>query len=328
MIARRKLLLFAGAAALVAPLACFSQQKVPRIGFLYFGSQQSALETGRYEAFLQGMRELGYVEGNHFVMVARFADGGVDNLPALAAELVAGKVDVIVSSSAPANDALRKVTSTIAVVVTAAIDPVRSGYANSLARPGGNITGMSIQQPELAPKHIELLMLAAPKLSRLAVLWNPDNSGHPATLENTAKAARQKQIQVTHVAARTPAEIESGLVRAGHEHATAIMIFGDGLFAQQFRQIASLAIKLRLISLYQSREFAELGGFMSYGGSIRDNNRRAASFVDKILKVAKPGDLPFEQSTRFELVLNAKTAKAIGVPVPPELLLRADEVIE
>jgi len=274
------------------------------------------------------MRDLGYVEGKHFVIEARYADGKTERLPDLAAELVRSKVDVIVATGTPLYQALQKATKTIPIVITTSPDPVRDGFAASLARPGGNFTGLSSNNAEAIPKHVELLMTAVPRLSRIAVLRNPDNVGSFPQLKSIQAAAQKTGLQVLPVDARTPDGIERGFSTMAKERAEAVIIPGDTFFLQQVRQIAELALKHRLPSTYVTREYAEAGGFMSYGQNITENFRRAATYVDKILKGAKPGELPIEQPTIFELVINRKTARAIGLTIPQELLLRADRVIE
>ena len=330
MISRRTLLLALGSGALawVFPVPAQQRGKPWRVGFFYLGSRQSAMETGRYLAFIQGMRELGYEEGKQFVLVARFADGEYGRIPGLATELTAAKLDVIVSTSSQANHALKQATATTPVVVTTSFDPVREGFAETLARPGRNFTGFSSVTFDISPKHVELLEMAVPKLSRIAALWHPGNAAHPALLQNVEAAARSHSIRIFRVSARTPQEIESGFETMALERVQALIILGDTFFAQQHRQLGERSVKHQLVSIYLTREYAELGGFMSYGPNFRDNYRRSAIFVDKILKGAKAGELPFEQPTKFELVVNRKTARALGLTLSQELLLRADEVIE
>ncbi len=327
---RRKLLTAFGLCALAAPLGAFAQQpaKVWRIGFFYFGSRQSAMDTGRYQLFLQGMRELGYVEGKNFVIEARFADGVNQSLPGLAAELVESKVDVIVTTGSPANIAAQRATRTIPIVVTVSSDPIGEKLAASLARPGGNVTGLSSVNVDVVQKHVELLATTLPRLLRIAVLLNPDNAGHAPMLENIRGAAQRTDKQVQVVRAGTTEEIERGFAAMTSGRADALIILGDTFFLQQIRQIAGFALKRRLPSIATIPEYAEAGGLMSYGSNITAGFRRAATYVDKILKGAKPGDLPIEQPTTYELVVNSRTAKALGIAIPQELLLRADKVIE
>ncbi len=330
MKARRQFLIAFGACALAAPLGAFAQQpaKVWRIGFFYFGSRQSAMDTGRYQLFLQGMRELGYVEGKNFVIEARFADGVNQSLPGLAAELVESKVDVIVTTGSPANIAAQRATRTIPIVVTVSSDPIGERLAASLARPGGNVTGLSSVNVDVVQKHVELLTRTLPRLLRIAVLLNPDNAGHAPMLENIRGAAQRTDKQVQVVRAGTTEEIERGFAAMTSGRADALIILGDTFFLQQIRQIAGFALKRRLPSIATIPEYAEAGGLMSYGSNITAGFRRAATYVDKILKGAKPGDLPIEQPTTYELVVNSRTAKALGIAIPQELLLRADKVIE
>jgi putative ABC transport system substrate-binding protein len=327
---RRQVLIALGLGALAVPLRSLAQQqgKVWRIGFFYFSSRQSALDTGRYEAFLQGMRELGYVEGKHFVVEARFADGKSERLPGLAADLVQSRVDVIVATGGPVYSALQKVTRTIPIVATASPDAVGLGLAASLARPGGNFTGISTAISDFYPKFFELLNIAVPRLFRVAVLSSPFNPAHPPLVKNLEGEARKRGIRVLRVSAGAADEIERGFAVMTRDHADAVIILPDTFFVQQMRQIAALALDHRLPSTHWVLEYVDAGGFMSFGPNITDNFRLAAGYVDKILKGAKPADLPFEQPTLFYLVINRKTAKALGIAIPQELLLRADKVIE
>jgi putative ABC transport system substrate-binding protein len=304
------------------------QAKVARIGFLYHGSRQSSLDTGRYQAFVQGMRELGYVEGTNFTVEARFADGKFERLPALASELVRLKMDVIVATGTPTYRALQHATTTIPVVITVTFDPVGDGFAASMARPGGNITGLSISAADLGSKLLELLKAAVPKLSRVAVLVNPENPAHPPRVIRIMSAAQKVGIQVVLAEAGPVQEIEREFAMMAKERANAAIILADGFFLQESRPIAAQALKHRLPSISQLREYAEAGGLMSYGPNSVDNFRRAATYVDKILKGARPGDLPFEQPTRYQLVINHKTATALGLTIPQALLRQADEVIQ
>ena len=326
---RRKLIIALGASALVAPFAFAQQQgKVWRVGFFYFGSRQSALDTGRYHAFLQGMRELGYVEGKNFVIEARFADGKAEALPGLAADLIRDNIDVIVATGTPVNRALHNSTLTIPVVSAVSSNLVGDGFAASFAWPGGNITGLTDFAPELDQKQVELLEACVPKLSRFAVLLNPSNSGHPGRLKLIEATARKLGIHVLSVEGSTPDDITRGFSAMARHRIQAVLILSDGFLLQQVRQIAGLAVKNRLPSISLNLDYVEGGGLMSYGPNITDNFRRAASYVDKILKGAKPGDLPVEQPTIFELIINGKTAKALGLTIPQSILVRATKVIE
>lgn len=294
------------------------------VGFLYFGSRKSALETGRYDAFLEGMRNLGYAEGKNLSVEGRFADGNTDRLRGLAAELVGLKVDIIVATGGPTVRAAHQATTTVPIVMTVAGDPVVDGFAASLARPGGNITGLSILSGEVTQKYPELLSAAIPGLSRVAVLLNPLNASHPARLKTIQATASQFGQQLLAIEARTVADLERGFGTMTRDRAGAVVVFGDTFFVQQARQIVALALKHRVPSMCPTREFAEVGGFMSYSGEIRDNFRRAATYVDRILKGAKASDLPIEQPTKFEMVINLRTARALGITIPQSLLYRAE----
>ena len=274
------------------------------------------------------MRELGYVEGKNLVIEWRFADTKYERFPSLAAELVKMNVDVIVSNGTAATSAAQKSTTTIPVVMVNANDPVVSGFVKSLAHPEGNITGLSNLAAELSPKHLEMLQSMVPKLSRVAVLMNPNNSSHITALKNIQAAAQTARVAILHMEARTAPEIEKAFSAMTQGKAGAVIVPRDGLFIQQVRQIAELAAKHRLPAIAGVREYVEAGGLMSYGSSISDHYRRTATYVDKILKGAKPGDLPVEQPTKFELVLNLRTAKALGMTFPHGVLLRADEVVQ
>ena len=329
MTTRRRFLIALGAGILAVPRGSLAQpaSKGARIGFLYYGSRQTALDTGRYNAFIQGMGELGYTEGKNFTLEARFADGKGERLPALAAELVRLKVNVIVATGSPVYRALQHST-TIPVVVTVTFDPVGDGFAASMARPGGNFTGLSLSAGDLGPKLLELLKAAVPKMSRVAVLLNPGNPAHPQRVIRIMSAAQNVGIQVWLAEAGTVQEIEREFAVMTKERANAAIIVADGLFLQESQSIAALALKHRLPSISQLRELTEAGGLISYGPNSLDNFRRAATYVDKILKGAKPGDLPFEQPTRYHLVINRKTATALGLKIPEALLRQADEVIQ
>jgi putative ABC transport system substrate-binding protein len=238
------------------------------------------------------------------------------------------KLEVIVTHSTPSTEALQRATSTIPIVMTSIADPVGSGFATSLARPGGNITGLSIITIDLSAKNLELLKIMTPALSRAAFLVNPGNSTHPAALKNVQAAAQQLGVKILPVDARTAEEIERGYAAMRRDRADAVIIPGDGYFILQRRQITELAARYRLPSMCPFREYVEAGGLMSYGQNLVDFYQRAATYVDKILKGAKPGELPIEQPTKIHLAINRKTAKALGLTIPQEILLRADEVIE
>ena len=313
---------------LATPIAAEAQvpAKVPRIGFL--ASYSPTNNAHFLEAFRQGLRELGYVDGQNIAIEYRFAEGRPERLPALAAELVRLKVDVIVTGGPPAPEAAKQATSTIPIVFTVTGDPVAEGLVASVARPGGNITGLASIAPELVGKQLELLKEVAPKVSRVAVLQNPSNHGHPPMLRQADGSARALGVQLHILTARTPPEIEAAFAAMRSQRAGGVLILRDQLFLTQRTQIAALAAKSRLPAVYGNREYAEAGGLMAYGASTPHMYRRAATYVDKILKGAKPADLPVEQPMRFELVINLKTAKALGLTIPQSILIRADEVIQ
>jgi putative ABC transport system substrate-binding protein len=324
----RRNLLWAGlcAIALAAPLASLAQErpKVWRIGFLAADSSSTRV----YDGFQQGMRELGYFEGKNSVIQRRFADGKYERLASLAAELVRMNVDVIVAGTTLSVQAAHQATATIPIVMVAVPDPVGEGFATSLSRPGGNITGLSNIVTELSIKHLELLRTAVPKLSRVAVLINPLNPSDSLILEQIQGAAYARGVKVFPVEATSASQIEAGFGAMTRERAGALIVAADSYFDVQRDQITQLAIKNRLPTIFSSREMTEAGGLMSYGQDLAEHYRRAATYVDKILKGAKPGDLPIEQPTVLELVINRRIAKALGLTIPQELLLRADSVIE
>jgi putative ABC transport system substrate-binding protein len=330
MITRRELLIALGAGALAAPIASFAQQqgKVWRVGFLSPRPRPASLDSDVFGAFLQGMRELGYVERKNLMIEWRFADGKIERLPELAAELVRLKVDVIVTAGLQAPSAAQKATTTIPIVMGTSSDPVGSGFVASLAHPKGNITGLSSITSELSPKHLEMLLSMVPKVSRVAVLMNPTNSSHAMVLKNVQAAAQRSGITILPLEAGTPHEIENTFSMLIQKKAAAVIVVRDSLFNQQVHELATLAIKYRMPSIHGVKEYVEAGGLMSYGPSLTDNFRRAATYVDKIFKGAKPGDLPVEQPTKFELFINRKTAKALGLTIPQSLLVSADKVID
>jgi putative ABC transport system substrate-binding protein len=327
---RRKLLIVLGTGALAAPFGTFAQQqgKVWRVGFLAMRSPTASNPVDTYGAFVQGMRELGYVEGKNLIIEWRLAEGKVERLPTLAAELVQLKVDVIVAAGVQPTSAAQKATTTIPIVMGNSIDPVGSGFVTSLVRPGGNITGLSNLIGDLSPKHFEMLRSMVPKLSRVAILVNPTNSGHETILKTVQTAAQKSSVKILSVQARNPQEIESAFSTMTQGNAEAVIVANDLFFNQQRRQLAELAAKNRLPSVAAVRAYVEAGGLMSYGPSFVENYRRAATYVDKIFKGAKPGDLPVEQPTKFEMFINRKTAKALGLTIPQSLLISADKIIE
>jgi putative ABC transport system substrate-binding protein len=315
------------ASAVVAtPLGALAQQqgKVWRIGFL---SQSSASLSSLYtDAFLKGMRDLGYIEGKNLIVEWRFGDGKFERLPSLAADLVQLRVDVIVATPSPAIAAAQKATTTIPIVMASAGDPLGSGFVKSLARPQGNITGLSVMGSDTGAKQLELLRSVVPKLSRVAVL-TPTAADSP-TSRSVRAAAQKAGVDSLVVEASTSQEIEGAFSTLVRAKADAVIVSSPSTFAPQHRQIAELALKHRMPSMFQDRLQAENGGLMSYGPKFAENYLRAATYVDKILKGAKPGDLPVEQPVSFELVVNLRTAKALGVTIPQTILVRADEVIQ
>jgi len=297
-----------------------------RIGYL---DQGSAVGNGLYfEAFRQGLRNLGWVEGQNIAIEVRFAEGKTDRLRALAAELVGLKVDLIVTASTPAALAVKKATTTIPIVIGFAADPVGSGIVASLARPGGNITGWTHIGVELRAKYLELLKEAVPEAIRFGVLWNPANPVHGPSLKVIEAAAQQLKVELHPVGAQDPKELERTFSALVGKRVEGLIVFPDGMFIAQAPLIIALAARSRLPAMYGVREYAEAGGLMTYGANLSDMFRLGASFVDKILKGAKPADLPVEQPTKFEFIINLKTAKALGLTIPPSLLARADELIQ
>ncbi len=315
---------------LAAPLAAEAQQaaKIPRIGYLV---PNLAASPHQHEAFRQGLRDLGYLEGRNLVIEYRNAEGKLERLPALAAELVALKVDVIVAApgTLPAL-AAKQATRTLPTVFIGVGDPVTSGFVTSLARPGGNLTGLSALTPELVGKWLELLKQAVPGVSRVAVLWQPGAVGERTEkdlLKEADVAAQALGVRLQFVEARGPADVDRAFLDMTRARAGALTVLSTPMFGSERRRLVELAAKNRLPTVYSFREFVDAGGLMSYGPDLADMFRRAATYVDKILKGAKPADLPVEQPTRFELVINLKTAKALGLTIPQSVLIRADEVI-
>ena len=325
---RRDVIALLGGAAAAWPLAARAQQpgKVWRIGFLAGGQRAAVFHI--LAGFPQGMRELGYVEGKHFTIEWRFAEGNLERIPGFAAEFVRMRVDIIVVATAAAVRAVQQATNTIPIVMSYSTDPVGNGFVASFARPGGNTTGLASSTDDTAPKQLELLAAIAPTITHIGLLGKPGNPNHASVLKRAQAAARTAGLAVVPVEANTPEEIENAFAALARERVGAIIGATDALFVSQRRRIAELALHGRLPSMFGQREFVEAGGLMSYGESIKEFNRRAAVFVDKIFKGAKPGDLPIEQPTRFNLVINRKTADALGVTIPPQLYILADEVIE
>ena len=314
---------------LAAPLTADAQQagKVYRIGFIQTAARHEMEHL--IKALDEGLRELGYVEGRNIVFERRFAEGKQERLPALAAELVRLKVDVIVTGSNPVVAAVKQATTTIPVVMAVSRDPVGAGFIASPARPGGNITGLANDPtPEILGKNLELLKQAVPRVSRVAFLWNPVPPGAGTYRDVAASAARKLGVMFQPVAVRGRNEFEGAFAAMVRERADGVVVASDPVLLSARSQVVLLAASHRLPAVYAQREYADAGGLMSYGGNIAHQFRRAATYVDKILKGAKPGDLAVEQAAKFELVINLKTAKALGLTIPPSLLLRADHIIE
>jgi len=283
------------------------------------------------DAFLQGLRDLGYVEGRNIVIEYRDAERKLERLPALAAELVALKVDVIVASGTLAALAAKQATRTLPIVFSPAGDPVGSGLVTSLARPGGNVTGLSAFAPELVGKRLELLKQAVPGVSRVAVLWQPGAFGERTEkdiLKRAEVAGRDLHLPLQFVEARGPADFARAFSDMSIARADALTVLASNMFVSERRRLVDLAAAKRLPAVYSARELVDAGGLMSYGANLADLNRRAATYVDRILKGTKPADLPVEQPAKFELILNLKTAKALGLTIPQSVLGRADEVIQ
>ena len=311
-------------ALLCAPLAHAQQRaKVPRIGFLCVLSGPSPHTV----AFEQGLRALGYVDGQNVAIEYRFTDGRTDPIRDLTAEFVRLKVDVIVVASPQAIRPTKEAIKSIPIVMAQSDDPVGSGFVGSLARPGGNITGLSTVSPELSGKRLELLKEAVPKASRVAVLWNATNPVAALQLRETEAAARVLGVKLQSLGVRGPKDFDGAFAAMRRERAGALIVLPDLMFYEHQKPLLDLAARSRLPVIYEEREFAEGGGLMAYGPSYNDLFRRSAFFVDKILKGAKPGELPVEQPTKFELVVNLKTAKALGLTIPQSILVRATDVI-
>ena len=314
---------------LAAPIAADAQPraKVYRIGYI----QTATVEEQEHltKALEEALRELGYVEGRNVVFERRFAGGKQERLPDLAAELVRLNVDLIVTGANPVIAAVKQATATIPVVMATSRDPVGSGFIASLARPGGNITGMTGDPtPEIQGKRLELLKEAVPRATRLALLWNPLPPGAETYRKEVEHAARKLGVSLRAVEARGRNEFEGAFAAMAREGADAVVVLPDPVFFTARKQVVELATKYRLPAVYHAREVVEIRGLMSYGVSLADQFRRATVYVDKILKGAKPGELPVEQAAKFELVINLKTARALGITIPSSLRLRADHIIE
>jgi len=324
---RRAFITTVGGSILAAPLAAEAQQaaKGHRIGVL-IGSSESfvAPYTG---IFRQALRALGYVQDSNIAFEYRYADGNYDRLPALAADLVRLKVDIMVTEGTPPTRAAKQATTTIPIVMTVTGDPVAAGLVSNLARPGGNLTGASFFFPEMAAKRLQLLKEVIPTLSRVTVVWNPSNTVHGPVIKSVEEAAKALGIGVQHVKIQGPAEVDDALLTISRGR-DSLVVLEDAMINVCSTQIADTAAKHRLPTIFGLSTFAEAGGLMAYGPNRPELWRRAATFVDKILRGAKPGELPVEQPTRFDLVINVKTAERLRLTIPPAVLVRADHIIE
>src|SRR5690242_2351874 len=325
---RRAFLATIAGGLLAAPFASEAQEagKVYRVGFL--GNSTAALEANLVGSFREGLRDLGYVEGRNVVIEYRWAEGKYERFPALVAELLALKVDVIVTAGTPAAVAVKQATTTVPLVMAAVGDPVGTGLIASLARPGGNLTGLAAISPDLEGKRFELLRELLPKLSVVSFMVNPVNPLHSVSEKHAREAAKVLRLRLEFVGVRTEAEFDHAFETIARERPGAMVVLADRVFLHNRERIVTFAARHRLPTVYPYREVVDSGGLMCFGPNYPDMHRRAAIFVDKILKGVKPGDLPVEQPTKFELVLNLKTAKALGLTIPPSLLARADQVVE
>ncbi|HYN12280.1 MAG TPA: ABC transporter substrate-binding protein [Burkholderiales bacterium] len=325
---RRRSLRLLGGAFAVAALPAFAQpsSKIATIGLIAPAS--AALHQANLEGLRQGLREHGYVEGRNLRIEARYAEGKLDRVVSYAEELAKLPADVIVTAGSLVARVVRKSTRDVPIVMAYAGDPVGGGLADSLSRPGGRITGLTTLSPQLAGKRLEILKEILPKLERVGVVWNPEVPERVIQFRETQAAAAKLQISLHSFEARKGEDVGPAMKLASGNHLDALIVMSDGILQSHGKRIVQLAASHRLPTLHQEREGAELGGLMSYGPSHADMHRRAAVYVDKILKGAKPGDLPIEQPTKFELILNLKTAKALGITIPQSFLVRADEVIQ
>ena len=327
-IVKRRAIVVGGLAALATPLGAKAQdpRKVHRIGVLWF--TVPSVSAPFFEALLYGLQELGYREGRNVTFEQRWAERNPDRYPGLANDLVQRGVDVIVAGNLESSLAARRATASIPIVVTAGGDPVRAGVVTSLARPGGNVTGLSELSPELTPKLVQFLHEAVPRLSRVAVLWNPDNPSSVPTLEEMEGAAQRFRITLQPLVVRKPEDVARAFSALRDDHPDALIVYVIPITYGHRAEILDFVVKRRLPTIYSAREFVDVGGLMSYGPNLRELFRRSATYIDKILRGTKPGDLPVEQPTKFELVINMKTARTLGLTIPPSLLARADHVIE
>ncbi|HSE87322.1 MAG TPA: ABC transporter substrate-binding protein [Candidatus Binatia bacterium] len=312
--------------ALCLPVEAQQPKKVPRIGFL--GGASASSYAVRINAFRQGLNQLGYIEGKNIVIEYRYAEGKLDRLPALAKELVGLKPDVIVAAPTPSVLAAKKASAMIPIVFVSVGDPVGSGLVASLARPGGNITGLTVLVPELSGKRLELLKEAIPNVIRVAALWNPANPAQELVWKEIQAAAQELRLQLQSLEVRSANDFDIAFEAALRERAQALIPSPDPLINTQLKRIVEFAAKNRLPAMYGGPEVVDAGGLMSYAPNYTDHYRRTATYVDKILKGTKPADLPVEQPKKFEFIINLKTAKQIGLTIPPNVLARADKVIK
>ena len=322
---RRRLLLVAGLASLLAPRYVQAQSAPYRIGFL--GNSTPALEANLIGPFRQGLRDLGYVEGRNLVIEWRWAEGNYDRFPKLVAELVAQKVALIVTAGTPASLAVEKTAPTIPLVMVAVGDPVGTGLVKSLSLPGGNATGLTSIAPDLEGKRLELLKEIVPELERVSFLWNPSNPFHVISERHARTAARELRIDLHSAAVRTSADFDRAFAEIQAQHPGGLIMLADRVFLHNRDRIIAFVEKNHLPAVYAYRELVDAGGLMSFGPNYAEMHRRAAYYVDRILKGAKPGDLPIELPSKFELIINVKRAKALGLMLPEAVLLRADEIV-
>jgi putative ABC transport system substrate-binding protein len=330
MIDRRRFIAASASALLATPFTVGAQSpdKVWRIGYLALGLRPTPGSSPTFDAFLQGLCKLGYVDRRNVALEIRNADGRNDRFAGLASELVKLKLDVLVAESTPAAIAAKEASHTVPVVMVSVGDPVGAKLVDSLAHPGGNITGLSLVAPELSAKRLDLLKQTLPKLSRVAVLWNSTNPGMQLRVRQTELAAPALGLTLQSVTVQSPDDFDAVFTALGKDRPESLLVLADTVTATNSKRIVEFAARNRVPAIYEARNFVDAGGFMSYGLDFLDHYRRAASFVAKILRGTKPGDLPVEQPTKFEFVNNLKTAKALGLTIPPSLLARADEVIE
>ena len=329
MISRRAFLGTVAGGLLTAPVGTEAQQpgKVYRVGILTNKASDPA-EARLWQAFRSGLRESGWIEGQNILIEFRAAEGNTARLPELAAELVRLKVDLIVARASIFVQPAKEATSSIPIVFLTHADPVGTGHVASLARPGGNITGLAVLMTDLAPKGLEFLISAVPVAQRIAVLWNPDTPSHTPALKAMEEAGRTLRVQLQAVGARSAAELESAFAAMTRARAQAVLVLGAAIFLAERQRVAELAIKHRLPTMSMLKDVVDAGGLMSYSPNYDDLYRRGAIYVDKILKGARPADLPVEQATKFELAINLKTARALGLTIPQSVLARADQIIE